>query len=370
MNVYPLLLDAAGEPIAQIDDFSTASWDRVLIGVDNFKIALSSTSRYAAMIQPDMIVLVPDAPKPSYIVEQIAVSIRGTDNVMEVSGRSVDLILDDRGRLTIPAPGSDFDEYIEMPVETLMKTMVNRHAGSDAAAARQVPGLVVAPDEAQGSVVTVQARNQPVLEWLEALAAYDYIGWEINYDTDTGLHTFDVIIGEDKADTVFLDVAFDSITAMEWYRTAAELATYAIVGGAGEGAARTLVEGYPGDTEPTGLARREIFIDQGSSDDVRSLALAGDAALGEASRQESFRVDIAQDGPYQYRRDWDLGDIVLVRDERWGIESAAKIVKVTASITESSLRPNISVELGRPAPALARRITKELRRLVERKGTQ
>jgi hypothetical protein len=363
------LLDASGDAIAILDDITTFSWDRRLAEVDTFSMSIPSTSSQIPLITTDTTVLAPDDPPIAYTVENIGVTIRGAESVMDASGRSIDSIFGSPGRHVIPPVGEEFDTYDVLPVETIMKSLVNNHAGPGASVNRRVSDLVIASDLARGSLQTVHARYESILEWLERLAEVDYMGWEIAYDLETGQHTFDVIVGDDVADEVILDTAFDSIDNMEWFRTSADYASYAIVGGAGEGITRTIIEGYP-DVEPTGFARKEIFVDAGSVSDVLALALEGDAALGEASRQESFRIQIANNSPFRYREHWDLGDIVTVRNARWGVMTAAKIVAVSASIESASLRPIFSVEIGKPAPALARRITKEMRRQANQRGNQ
>ena len=107
------------------------------------------------------------------------------------------------------------------------------------------------------------------------------------------------------------------------------------VGGQGEGSDRTIVE--VGATDSTGLDRRESFL---SATDVQSdkitadqykdaLKQRGNAALTNAIMASSFDATVNPNGNFKYLEDYDLGDVVTVQKEAYGITQNFRITEIS-----------------------------------------
>lgn len=111
-----------------------------------------------------------------------------------------------------------------------------------------------------------------------------------------------------------------------------------------------------GDTESTGLERRETFCDGSdlqSKDMTReefeaALAGKGNSALGGHSKANSFECSILPNSNFIYGKDYDLGDIVTVKKPEWGVAKNLRISEVT-EVYESEI-PSIEVILGTTLP--------------------
>lgn len=167
-------------------------------------------------------------------------------------------------------------------------------------------------------------------------------GYGSRITLDNGIFTFGLYRGTDRSyyqdvnDYVVFSHDFDNIISSKYITDSSNLKNVALVGGEGEGTARKMLA-YGG---ASGLARREIFVDaKGVSTTTESgetvdynEALKSEAieALSEHGTIVSFEGEVEPNYSYMYKKDYQLGDIVQVRNE-YGIETGARITEVIES---------------------------------------
>lgn len=117
-------------------------------------------------------------------------------------------------------------------------------------------------------------------------------------------------------------------------------------------------------TTPTGLARRELFIDardlQSQQQDGAAmnpeqyagvLTTRGLEKLAENQLVRSFSAQVrTQDATYQYGRDFFLGDKITVTDERLGITVDARVM--AAQYAVDSTGESLTLTLGYSQPTM------------------
>lgn len=123
---------------------------------------------------------------------------------------------------------------------------------------------------------------------------------------------------------VTFSAEFDNIASTEYFLDASAHKNFAYVAGEGEGRARKIATAYSGGAEPSGYARREVWIDarDASTNDgevsaaeyTAQLETRGGERLAEHATVESFTGSIVNAYTYTYGVDYSLGDIVTVRD--------------------------------------------------------
>jgi len=113
---------------------------------------------------------------------------------------------------------------------------------------------------------------------------------------------------------------------------------------------------------PTGLSRRELFID---ARDLQSQQQDGDALtpeqyagvlttrglekLAENQLVRSFTARVrTQDATYQYGKDFFLGDKITVTDERLGITVDARVMAVQHSISKEGEELTLTLGYSQP----------------------
>ena len=107
----------------------------------------------------------------------------------------------------------------------------------------------------------------------------------------------------------------------------------------------------------TGLDRREIYVD--ATDVSREEGMSFDSwqarvlqkarnTLNANAKSEAFEADTMPDGNFVYRRDYDLGDIVTVQKESWGIERDLRITEIEESYENGVML--VTPTFGTPLP--------------------
>lgn len=352
------VLDTDRTPLGLIDQsFTSLVTTRRWLGVDSFEMRIDRLRLYASDIETGRFLYLPDDGDLAFLIEQIQTVRTGSRQQadMVVAGHSLDGM--SAARLCFPPDDDSHDRQTNVAAETAMKHYIDGHLGPGAAAARQVPGLVLAADAERGGTVTVNARYQLVADVLREIGLAGGLGWQVPYDPDEPGFVFDVIPGVDRTASVFFDFAFETLESWEELVSRVDSPTVAVVAGQGEGEDREIVVRWAG-SEPEGFDRREAFIDARDVEQGQTAVLEqrGDASLAAIGPERRLEARVHTRGSFRYREHWDLGDLVLVRDQERGISMPSRIVEVKESIGQSAAAPEVSVVLDRPMPTLQERV--------------
>lgn len=352
------LLEPDGTVIGLLGDaFEELKVHRRWQDVDTFELKVNARRRYADEVAAGRVVHLASGDHV-HLIEQVATTYEGGRETKVASGRSLEgMALVER--LAIPPPGLSHDAVSAVPAETAIKHYVDEHAGAGSAAARQLPGLVMAPDLGRGMVLSAQARWQPILNVLHEIGLVAAMGWEVRYDPVAREYVFDVIPGVDRSATVLFDVDFNTLSGWEELVSLLDSKSMAAVAGQGEGVDREVVIRHAGGVEATGFNRREAFIDARDVEPGLTAILEqrGDAFLASASGERRFKGTLYQFGSFRYGEDFDLGDVVTVRDARRAIQLPVRLVGVQETWARASVVPTLEAELDRPWPTLRERVS-------------
>jgi microcystin-dependent protein len=212
--------------------------------------------------------------------------------------------------------------------ETLMRQYLAYNIAYTHAPAGRIRGArqyltLEGSDLTRGITQKKSPRFQPLLELLQELTLGDpNYGFEVVQVDD--LLRFRVVAASDRRDTIRLDVENGTITSEE-VQMQGPTVTDAIVGGQGEGTARTIVQRTTPEAEAAeaewGLVW-ERFIDQRDTDDLLELQQSGDEALEDGRGGTSVKMLPSDDSTMQYGRDWVVGD--LLTTVVLGVETVAR----------------------------------------------
>ncbi len=247
---------------------------------------------------------------------------------------------------------TDYDDTKSEPWvsgETVMKTYVSRHMVNPDDEKRKIPNMVIAEDQNRGIEYMCWLGKPGIKldETLQDIGEYATLGYEIQLDLDKGQFVFDVIAGVDRTvgQTQRKPVVF-SVEAYDVNKVAYEegLGSYANLAYAfGEeiahpdfgsaGKSRAIVAYSQEEELPSGLDRYEIMVD---CDDLSAVETATQFSMRQKTLQELSAHKLLQDiscsaqpmGVYEYRKDYDVGDLITARLPRFGIETDIRIVSV------------------------------------------
>lgn len=296
------------------------------------------------------------------------------DEIVVVSGRSGGMMSE---RLAVAGvrTGSGLDTQTG-PAETLMRHYVDVNAVSaqdeygDASAARKIPNLVLAPDEGRGATCTYSARYEYVSDVLQALSYAGGLGWEVILDTVSRTLVFQVIEGTSHTSSDPHPVVFSprlgNLLSIDYLYSLLDRKSLAYVGGAGEGAERSIETVYLDAAEPTGYERRETFVDASNTSVSSEMVTAGRSELEEMSGTVSLDAVPYTGAPLRYPGDYDLGDIITV--DYTGIATAdVRIISIVDEIVgggRGAVR-KLTAKLGTEPADIRRIVRRTTRKTIE-----
>lgn len=280
--------------------------------------------------------------------------------VYEISGVDDSILLVER--LAYPTPTTaDVTAQVNVSddrtgaAEDVMKAYVEANIGAQAPAARKVSSLAIEPSAGLGATVTASARFQTLQELLVGLADVSGLGFTI--EQAGSVLQFQVYQPLDRSATVRLDLYNGRLTRSEFTYSRPN-ATHVIVGGAGDGSERILLERTSLESQEAAALwnrRIEVFADSRGASDSASLQQAADEILATDGRTiTSSSVTPSDDQTMRFGIDWNLGDrvSVVVNDEETsavvtevGILITAEGVRIGATIGDTS-KPEVEAQLA------------------------
>lgn len=191
---------------------------------------------------------------------------------------------------------------------TILRQYVNVNVSTGALAPRQVAGLVLGSDPLAGGSVTGRARWQVLIDLLRELALPEGLGFRVVPNGVAGEVAFQVYVPADKTATVTFSRELGTLSEAE-YESSASKVNYVVVGGEGEGTARTVFE-KPRSDEIVTWGRVESFVDRRDTGDTAELEQTADENLAEGVGETGFSL-VPIDLPGQeFLTDYALGDKV------------------------------------------------------------
>ena len=207
--------------------------------------------------------------------------------------------------------------------------------------------------------ISFQATYKNLLEYEEKLARSAGIGYRFRPDFSEKEIIFEIYKGTDRSSAqsrnnrVIFSEMYLNLDNVVLRENEKYLKNCVYVGGAGEGDARTYVSF---GTEFTGLERRELFVDardiaqdEMSDTEYRALLLQrGHDKLTEYAKSTSIESDTDANANFVYKTNYDLGDIVSIRKQAWGITADLRITEIHEVYERGKMR--VMPVFGEPLP--------------------
>lgn len=315
------------ELIGVIDFFSSLRWRRKYYEAGEFELHIPLNSNTAKFLKKDNIIVRTDAVEVG-IIESFTINDSGNDGVnVTVYGRFLSSILERR----------------------IVKSQLNFTgtclAGERAILSAMTPfsRLIVSDTTLDSDNVVFQCTYKNVYEYLVSLAKFSSIAHRISVDIPNKKYVYENYQGLDRTETQYVNTRYEfsedksNIENAEYTYSAKTEKNYALVGGQGEGESRITVEVTSGNN--TDMDLREIFIDakSDSQDDMtlsqykEALKTKGKEKLVDST--ESLEVTVYA---HDYKTLWDLGDIINVKKESWGITTKKRIIEIEEIIESNN----------------------------------
>lgn len=320
-----------------------------------------------------------------------------SDNVVWLDGDNVAGIIeyvhasyDDDGTGTFEIKGRTLESLLERrfvvgtykvtnkSVSYVMRGLVAANAVNPTDVKRVVPYLEIeeSTDDYGGTLASYQKTGNSVYEALEDLCESYGLGYRLNFDPINKKLVFEVLNGDDKTiggegDTVvvFSD-DLDDVLESEYTTNSQDFRNVAFVAGEASGGSRTSV--YVGDSESSGFARRELYVDardlqsetydeSGESRTMtpeeyeQALTGRGNEKLAESVVQESFSASVRplSYATFVYGVDYFIGDIITFESANLGLRVNARVEAVQAEYGDSY---SLALTVGYEMPTIMERV--------------
>jgi hypothetical protein len=368
--------DTSRKLVGVIDDAKSIIWASEYYGAGSFEVYTALTDQARQLLQIGYFITRRNE-KNAAIIEAVDYTDSAQDGVMIIArGRMLKSILD--RRLAYRLNGNTINPVrISGSLASAVQGVVNAHAGAGAAAARNmgvtigsnggITKTITAATE-QGEESSRQSSYKGLLEFTDTVLQEYECGALIRIDDSSLAMIYDLFEGADRSvgnsagnKPLIFSQDFENLLTAEYTVDTTALKNWALIGGEGEGLARFFTT-YD-QSNSTGLARREVFVDassiprkyqaEGSETEQEYTAaeyttmLVGQAQtdLKELITTETFTGEINLTySPYKYGADFWLGDLVTIQDNSLGLYTTVRILKATEAQDENGYI--LSIEYG------------------------
>lgn len=327
-------------PIGIIDNYISLQWMSKYTSAGSFTLRAAMTSQAKKLISKGNLLYTGD--KAGYI-QAVQYDMADGGETITAHGKDLNGLLGQRiNWQTLTYTGT---------AEGFLRQMVDSNAIT-ATASRVIPRLQLGALQGYTETISKQDSYSNLLDALTETAEASGLGFQISLDPSEQKMLFEVYKGTDRtADQSAVPPAifareFENILSLSYYDSLVDYRNVALVGGAGEGSDRSL------ETVGTasGFDRYELFVDasgvQQTTDgtsltaDQYSALLQqnGTEALAQYPSVQTFDGEINMiTAPYLH-----VGDLVTVRDEKWGVTANVRITEIQEFIESSGKTMNIT----------------------------
>lgn len=337
-----LILDSNFEAIGLIDNFESLIWTERYAEAGDFELYFPMNSQTFDDIRKGTYIWYRNSER-LMIIEDFDISADAEiGNKVAVTGRSLESILDRRIIWSQTILTGNFQDGIEK--------ILNENVISPSNVSRQIPNFIFKRSEdvaITSLTIDDQLHGDVLYDAVKNYCDERSIGFKI-LPSGTGGFSFELYNGTDRSYAqdalpwVEFSPRFSNLLTSKYAESNKAIKNVALSAGSGEGSDRKTVSVYTTSAEPTGLSRRELFVDAYSTSQTtdtgelsdseyeKQLIEKGKTALSEYKTSEAFEAEIDTNMQFVYPRDFQVGDIVQIRNE-YNIERRVRITEIVWS---------------------------------------
>ncbi len=332
------VLDGLNGPIGIIDSFESSIWTVQYFGQSDFQLIVAATDENMNLLTSGR-----------YLVRGEDMRGGTFQNVMIISNIKLNFDTEKGWVLTVTGKGLKSivgrrviwqQTNLSGFVEDGIRHVITENIISPADTNRAIPDFALEPKQGYTDTMDIQSLGDNIAEWMESTCETYGFGWDVYISG--GQYVFKLYKGTDRSynQTAVLPVVFspeyDNLLSSSYTYDNSEYKNAALIGGEGEGSSQR----YATIGTATGLDRYETYIDGGnvsSNGDIitldtylKMLEDYGKQQLAEVSRPEKFEGEIIPNGIYSINKDYFLGDIVQIVNDK-GISAVSRIIEIIYS---------------------------------------
>lgn len=329
-----LILDKNLEPVGIIDSYESFIWTERYNKCGDFELYSAVTPDILELMKRDYYVVINGSDR-AMVIEKILIEYDSEEgDHVTVSGRSLGSILDRRiiwGQKTLKGK-IDFVLF-----DLLNDCLIEPSDGRRRIREFAYQSTADTDEIIWTTEIDTQCTGDNLYDVVTKLCAEHNIGFKVML-TDDNRFRFKLYTGIDRSyqqienPYVVFSPSMDNLVNGKYLESSVAYKNTALVGGQGQGSERTYATAY--SREETYLDRREMFVNatdvtNEGENYIAQLQQRGKEKLTETSDISAFEgaVDATM---YEYRVDYNLGDIVQLSDD-YGHDERVRVVEVVIS---------------------------------------
>lgn len=327
-----LILDKDFEPVGLIDSYESFIWTERYAKYGDFELYLAASNDVLEFLKRDYYVVIKGSDR-AMIIEKILIKCDSEEgDYITVSGRSLESILDRR----IVWGQKTHNGTLDSVVLALLNDCIIEPEKED----RKISifSYEDTTDEMIKSInIDAQYTGDNLYDIIAKLCEEHKIGFRVTLTADNRflfkLYTgVDHSYQQDECPYVLFSPAMGNMVSSNYLESSVAYKNTVLVGGQGQDLNR--VYAYVESTSETNLYRREMFVNASS---LKQEGDNYDAQLQQHGREkmtETFDISTFEGETdatmYEYRTDYNVGDIVQLSDD-YGHDEAVRVVEVVTS---------------------------------------
>lgn len=327
MDLY--ILDSNLTPVAIIDSYKSLIWTTRYYTCGDFELYIPADNDLLEYIKQDYLIIREDD-DTVMIIEKIDITTDVEDgDFFIITGNSLESILSRR------IIWSQTNISTSNPVVGINQ-LITQNAINPSNSAREISNLSVSSPISISGTLNAQFTGDNLMDAITAICTEFGIGFRMILEN--GEFIFSCYQGQ-TVDVIF-SPEFDNLINSDYVYDLTKYRNVGLVAGEGEGTARKTVAVWSTSAEPTGIERREVYIDArdmstndgeiSESEYTAKLSQRGNEKLHEFDVGKSFESEIEPTMTYQYKVDYNLGDIVTLTNE-YGVTANPRIIEIIES---------------------------------------
>lgn len=335
--IEPIIMNINFEKIGIVDDYSSLIWTTRYYQCGDFEIVVPIDSSNIDLLQKDFYIMRDDDENVG-IIEKIEISLdEDQHEQMVVTGRFLSSIL---GRRIIAT-----QTQLYGTISAGIANLINDAIINPVIDARKISNFVVTPTNFVERL-EAQYTGKNLLEVIQDVCQTNHIGFKTILEN--GFFGFTLYKGVDRSYNqsenpwVIFSDEYDNLLSSTYTEQYDALVTDVLVAGEGEGLDRKII--WASRENPTGLARYELYHDQRnmSTNDGTISDEEYYQQMKEEGLEQLTTITKAFDGTVyfdniEYKKDVNIGDIVVIENKRWGIYINSRLIEVIESVDESGV---------------------------------
>ena len=327
-----------------IENFKSLIWTRKYFETGEFQIVVPFTPYAVQLLQRGRLVSKRGSVEAG-VIESIEVEDSNKSKQLTVKGRFLESYMDQR--LIRPTYVA-----VNRKVEEVMHELITGAAAIPLLEMEELHGFT--------EEVTFQATYKNLLSYIAKLSSYSNIGFRFRPDFAAKKIVFETYKGLDRSkdqndrSRVIFSEKYHNISTAHYVENDQLYKTVCYVG-AGNDDERIYV--VAGDDTLVGLDRREIYVnssginrnDFNSDAEYRqALVQFGNNKLVSSQVAQSFECDVDPNSNFIYRQNYDIGDIITMNKEDWGISVNLRITELREIYEKGGM--TVAPVFGNPLP--------------------